>query len=802
MRVSRIAAKGKLCDFSARFPYRSRDNSFVVVPADLPNTATRSMRLIRVTPLAAALASAFALADAPAVPDVPMAGTDRAAAWQTPETQVQSPVVPATGTGTAPETVLTADQMTGVIGDALRAEGEVVVTRGDQTVESDWLDYFQAQNRVLAGPRATLLRANGDKLVGRDLDYLIDAERGVIYDADMTRKTSPLRAEGSKVEMLGDQLYRVEQGRFTTCEPGRDDWYIRARDIGLNYLTSVGEARSGVFEFQGVPLMWAPYFDFPLDGRRKSGLLTPTFGMESGNGFDFTLPYYWNIAPNRDATITPRMITSRGLMLGGEYRYLDPDYHGTLVLQGIDDRKYDGSRNYVSFKHSQRLSPTVGLGIDYNRASDDNYFRDFGSGRFSVADNTNLLQDAYLTWNPGWGSWLLRTQKYQTLQDPAAPITTPYQRLPQIVFNSSRQWGGVDARFTSEYVNFAHPTLQEGERLVLNPSVSLPLTRSWGYATPELGLNYTRYALSDRHGYADQVSETLTRTLPMVSVDSGLFFNRPFSLGDNDYVQTLEPRLYYVYIPYRDQSRLPVFDTVLNQFDYAQIFTPNRYSGYDRINDANQVTTALTSRFIDPDNGLERLRVGVAARYSFIDQRVTLPGGTPPQKGLSDILVSAGGDLNRRTRLDGNFQWNNTLSEPEYYNAGIRYSPDDARILSLRYRYDREVQVSNTLFTNQKQIDLGILWPIAPRWYGYARENYSLSDKQSLERLAGVEYRAGCWAMRFLAQRYVNGLDSQKTSFFFQLELAGLGKLGNNPLEALKLALPGYVEPSRNSVLP
>lgn len=741
------------------------------------------MRIFRVTPLVAALLSAFAAAAEPA-----------------PAT----PTTPAQATAAEPETTVTADQIDGIVNDRLHAEGNVVVVRGDQTIESDWLDYYQAKGRALAGDRVKLSRPT-DTVIGRDLDYAMDDSRGVLFDADLTRTDSKLRGKGERVDMTGKDTYNIFRGRFTTCDPGRDDWYINARDIDLDYTTNVGTARNGYFEFQGVPILWTPYLDFPLSNERKSGLLMPTFRYDSGNGFDFTLPYYWNIAPNMDATLTPRLIANRGLQLGGEFRYLQPDYSGSIAAEVLDDRKTGDVRDYLSIRHNQKLTPELNLAINYNHASDSNYFRDLGSGRFAVADNINLLQDVSLYWNPGWGSWTLRAQKYQTLQDPAAPVDPPYQRMPQLLFTTAKDANiglgtPLSLKFDSEFVSFAHPTKQEGERFIAYPSVSLPLTNSWGFVTPKFGVHYTDYSLNSRTG-TDQEQGNESRTLPIVSLDSGMYFERPLNLFGRDMVQTLEPRLYYVNIPYRDQSKLPVFDTTENTFDFAQIFTENRFTGGDRINDANQVTFGATTRFLDPENGLERLRFGLAGRYSFIDQRVTLPGGTAPQKGLSDVLGTIGGDLNRRTSVEANYQWNNTLKEAERYSTGIRYSPDPDRVASLRYRYDRQVQVGSQVYENQRQIDLGVMWPIAPRWYGVARENYSLTDNTPLEHLAGVEYRAGCWAARFVVQHYVSSLNDTKTSYFFQLELAEFGRLGNNPLDALKLAIPGYTESNKNAIL-
>lgn len=722
------------------------------------------MRLFRVTPIAAALVSAFAFA-APAEP-------------------------------AEPPTTLTADQIDGALNDRVHAQGNAVATRGDQTIEADWLDYYQQKSRFLAGDKVRLSRG-GDTVTGRDLDYAMDENRGVLRDASLTRRESRLRADGEQLEMTGENTYRIDRSRFTTCAPGNDDWYIRAREMDLDYNEQVGVAHGSVFEFKGVPLMYSPWMDFPLDGSRKTGLLTPTFGFDSKNGFDYAQPVYINLAPNYDATITPRAMGNRGLQLGGEFRYLQPGYSGKVYAEGLDDHKYGDTRSAVSLKHLQDFGGGLTGFVDYREVSDNAYYRDLGSDRQTLADNVNLLQQASLSWNAGWGSWTLNAQQYQTLQDPLAPITKPYARLPQILFSTGKELPlGLQTGLGAEFVSFSHPTLQRGERLVVNPTVSLPLTASWGYITPKIGLHHTDYSLQGS-GNPDQLDGHVSRTLQTFSVDSGLFFDRPTTLFGADMVQTLEPRLFYVNIPYRDQSKLPVFDTTENSFDFAQIFTENRFSGSDRINDANQLTAALTSRYIDAKGGFERLRVSVGQRFSFRDQLVTLPGGAPLTDSVSDFLAAVSGQLNRRTTLESNYQYNNTLGKTERYNWGVRYSPAEGKILSARFRYDRATLVGTTV-EPQRQVDLAAMWPLGPRWYALARENYSLDAKTPLEHLVGLEYHADCWALRFVAQRYVSDLNTTRTGFFLQLELAELGGVGVNPINTLRLAIPGYSPINRN----
>lgn len=683
-----------------------------------------------------------------------------------------------------------ADKIDGQMNQVLKAEGQVRAERDGQTFEADWLEYYVDKQYVRAGQRAVMRQA-GSTVEGDNLESFLDLDTGSADNAAFSFKDNgrTLRGNAERLTMQGKGQYRLQKSRANTCDPNDDSWYLKAGTIDLDYGSNLGVARHARIEFQGVPILYTPWIDFPLDGNRKSGLLFPTVKTGS-DGLQVSVPYYWNIAPNYDATITPSFMAQRGTMLGLEGRYLKPDYSGKISTEQLDDSKLGKKRYLWQFTHQHSINSQLGFSLNGTTVSDDNYFKDFGD-RASAAANVNLERVATLSYNPGWASFTVKAQRYQTLQDSTGSVDVPYARLPQIVATSSQQLGSLRANLESELTRFSHGKKQEGVRTVAYPSVSWALEQPWGFLRPKLGLHYTQYQLDS---FGSQTSRSLSRTLPIASVDSGLTFERDNTLHGRSMTQTLEPRLYYVYIPSKDQSTLPNFDTSENDFNYAQLFTENRFSGYDRINAANQITAAVTSRMLDNENGAERLRVAIGQRF-YLDRSNTTLSGTTTQRTQdgSDLLLTLGGDLNNALRLDSSYQYNQTLDKTERYNVQLRYHPAEGKTFSVRYRYGRDEVVGTSSQRDVlRQVDIAGQWPIARRWYAVARQNYSLRDRKPLEQLLGVEYNQGCWSTRLVAQRYVTDLTQTKNAVFLQLELKDLSSIGNNPLETLRLAIPGY----------
>jgi LPS-assembly protein len=481
-------------------------------------------------------------------------------------------------------------------------------------------------------------------------------------------------------------------------------------------------------------------------------------------------------------------MSKRGIQLGAEFRYLDPTYNGDARVEFLpDDRQANRSRHAYFWRHTQSFQSGWATAVNVNRVSDDKYFTDLSS-LVAVTSRAVLPADFLVARSGAWGntgsySFVAQAIDYQTLQpDPLVPITPPYDRKPQLLFNAFRQeiWG-ADFDLVSSFNDFRHPTLVDGRRAVAYPNFSLPLQTSYAFFTPKIGAHLTRYWVNDNNqGIVSQ-----TRTVPIVTADSGLIFERNMTFTGIPLIQTLEPRLYYVYIPFRDQSRLPNFESGQLDVTIATMFLENQFSGHDRINDANQLTFGVQSRFIHPDSGIERLRVAVAQRYYFQDQRVTLPGiaPRPDTRASSDLLAALSGTILRSWTADLGVRYNTDLGELQQFNVATRYQPSVGRVLNLAYRETADLV---------RQTDVSFQWPITANWTALARWNYSLRDKRTLEALAGFEYDGGCWAFRAVAHRFATALNETSTSIFFQLELSGIAQIGSSFTDVLRRNVRGY----------
>ncbi len=587
--------------------------------------------------------------------------------------------------------------------------------------------------------------------------------------------------EAERLEFKGEGLYKVSKATYSTCAPGRRDWYAEVDELDLDYNREVAEGSHGKVVFMGVPILYSPWLSFSLNNNRKSGFLPPSFGTTNTSGGEASIPWYWNIAPNMDATITPRVMSKRGTQLNTDVRYLDYHYSGTTRLEYLpSDKAYGKSRHGYAIVHNQNLGYGFAGALNLNGVSDDAYYKDLSSPVSNVGNNL-LLRQGTLSYGASWWSATFTSQRYQVLQDPSAPVTEPYRRTPQLNVAANRYdlpLGGA-FNFAGEYVKFGHPTLITGQRTIAYPQLSLPMQTSWLRVTPKVGVHSTSYQL-ERQGAvpADQ-----KRQLPIASLDGSVVFERETEFFGKDVIHTLEPRLYYLYVPYRDQSNIPVFDTGIADFNFATAFSENRYGGGDRIADANQVTAAVTSRIIDPASGAEVIRGLVGQRYYFTTQHVTLPGETPRAGRAADLLAALSGRLMPKTYVDTGWQYNPRDRATERFNAAARYQPEVGKVLNAGYRYTR---------TQLGQVDVSGQWPIWGGWHGVGRYNFSTKDRRLIESVAGLEYDAGCWAVRVVARRIATQTQKATTSLFVQLELNGFSRLGSNPLEVLKRNVPGY----------
>lgn len=674
-----------------------------------------------------------------------------------------------------------ADQIDSQQGEKLIARGNAELRQDGQVVTSDILTYDEVSKDLIA--EGSVRIEQGDTTVtGPKLQMNMDTNMGEMQQPRFIFTETGARGTAEVAHIASRKEYEFEGATYTSCPIDNDDWLLKMSRLDIDRTSQIGTAYNARVMFMGMPILYSPWMNFPLSDKRRSGLLGPTFGSTTTGGREITVPLYLNVADNFDATLSPRYMNKRGTQLNNEFRYLQPHAVGEVhadILQSDLLTKKDRSR--FSLKHVQQFGGGFNGYLNLNQVSDNNYYRDLAT-TLNATSQTNLLQEGVVNYAGGWWNASARVQHYQTLQDPLSPVVAPYWRQPQIGVNAQHATFGGTLTVASEYVDFRHPTLVNGQRMMVYPSLSYPLLKAPGYyLTPKIGVHSTRYLLDSNLGsYATDSS----RTLPIVSLDGGLIFERNDSFFGNGYMQTLEPRAYYVHIPYKDQNNLPNFDTAQAPFSFGQMFTENRFLGNDRVGDADMLTLALTSRAIDDDDGTERIRVAVAERFSFTSPQVNLVTPTD-NNSRSDILTTVGGKLTRSWRLDSLFQYNPNLGHVESYNAAARYNPEAGKLLNLGYRYTRNVL---------RQVDISSQWPISGRWHAVGRYNYSLQDDRILEALLGLEYNQDCWALRLIGQSFTTATKTSTTGIFIQLELNDFVRIGSDPLAALRTSVMGYTK--------
>ena len=545
-------------------------------------------------------------------------------------------------------------------------------------------------------------------------------------------------------------------------------------------------------------MLYTPYLSFPLDDRRQTGFLTPSFGTNEITGIDFSLPYYINIAPNMDATITPRIMSKRGPMLGGEFRYLKETYSGEIageILPNDRDSSDDVSntRGQLSFQHRRQLAPRWRTDIDAHWVSDDDYLEDFGDS-LSVASTRNVEQRATVNYAGNGIGFQGLVQHFNTVDNAISPQDQPYNRLPSLLFtlNKPDQLFGTSYHLRSEYAYFKHDHKEHGHRVSVRPGVSLPLRRAYGHLIPKLSLDYTTYRLTDEE---PGQSSNPSRTLPTASLDGGLVFEREVDWLGNAATQTLEPRLFYLYTPKDNQDDLPVFDSANLDLSFDNLFRENRFTGQDRIGDANQVTVALTSQTLDSNTGREILSAGIGQIFYFRDRVVQLPG-VSEQKNISSVIITEAAarltsDLSARASLT----WDPHASgsqKREKTSAELHYQTPGKHIFNLAYRFNRGQQ-SDEENTRFEDVAASIRWPFTPALRFVGRWDYSLFLEKTVEAFGGLEYGPCCWTLRAIARHFIKDRNGgSNTIYMVQLELTGLGKVGHKVEDFLEQSIYGY----------
>jgi len=698
-------------------------------------------------------------------------------------------------------------------------EGQAELRRHDTVIRADRLEFDRNSNETRATGNV-LINRNGDRFEGPSLELNVETHQGTFEEPRFQLLRNEGQGDATRLEFLEKDKMRAHGARYSTCPrpPGASwnpDWLVRASRIDIDNVEEVGTAIGGVVEFQGVPILAAPYLTFPLSDKRKSGVLPPSISMDSQSGLELTVPYYLNLAPNFDATLYPTVMTKRGVDLGGEFRYLQPAYTGQLRASFTpDDKLRDDNRWSYAFQHRQQLQAPLGLRsplnlrVNLNRVSDNNYWRDYPRALGSLTSRL-LASDVTLGWSQGPWSVGVGAHTWQTLQDPDSRITPPYDRLPTISAayrRANASIGGLsgwDWSIRGEMTRFERSVLADtGSETTTRGDRRLAvgeITRRWQapgwFVQPKFRLHATQYDYTSSRGRPLSAS----RVLPTFSADSGLIFERQASYFGRDFVQTLEPRAFFTWTPYEAQTRLPNYDSSNRDFNLSTLFTEHTVGGNDRITDTRAITLGATSRLFDPVTGGELVRVGVAQRYLLADQNVTI-SGRPITDRNSDLLLSTRVNWSPTWSTELNLRYRPSADAAVRSSVSARYMPGPYRVLSVAYRQQRNTS---------EQFDIGWQWPLSDllgratdpvrgkalgpgQWYTVGRLNYSVPDKKLIDMVAGFEYDAGCWIGRVVLERLQLNRVSANERVLLQLEFNGFSRLGASSLKTLSNHIPRY----------
>ena len=652
-------------------------------------------------------------------------------------------------------------------------------------------------------------------LTGESAHIDVDENTATVSGADYYLPDNDARGSADELFIDPGTLTSGKDMSFTTCAPenggGIEEnfWRISARELALDHDTERGSGRDIVLRIKDIPVFYSPYFTFPLSRERKSGFLAPGIGKNSHGGFETRLPYYWNIAPDMDATITPRVLANSGVMGMLEYRYLRAGGDGRVSLEFLpgDVGFGDRDRSMINIELNQSFLGRGKLYVNYNRASDPEYLEDFGSD-LAISSTRFLQRRADLTYRGRNWNLLGRLHSYQIVDQSIAVTSRPYKNLPRLQFRYRPLSGNkrINLNLMTDFTYFdrtgeAGVTVDvTGFRADLYPSVSYPIRTQSAFLVPKVGVRFTQYDL-DKQG---PFTKSPSRTLPIVSVDSGVFLERDFLTQDGSFLHTLEPRLFYLYVPHEDQNNLPVFDSSVFNLDYNALFRENRFSGYDRIGDTNQATLALGSRLFNRETGKQVASLQVAQSFYLADQDVIrqilgaqgelVDIGIPETDTLSPLIIEAGASLTNDITLGAEVYWDINDSLTRKMALTAQYNPAGSKVINLAYRVRRaETGQIRRVPTDIEQSDVSFRWPLTDRLNAVGRWNYAVSESRSLDLFFGMEYEGCCFAVKAVARRFLANLDGDfNTGFFMQLELKGLGSIGQRTVDLLNQAIPGY----------
>lgn len=681
-------------------------------------------------------------------------------------------------------------------------KGNVDVTWANRKIYAEDATYDTVSTTLSA--KNNVYYSDGNLSLYSDSAHLkLDSNQGRLRNSLFILDNVPARGRSSQVDIESKTRMRFQDVAYTTCAPSNQDWTMEASKLELDRESGVGVARDAWLEVKGVPIFYTPYIEFPIDDRRKSGILVPTFGSTDQAGFDFTVPYYWNIAPNYDATIAPRYMTRRGFLLGGNFRYLTESTQGEIAAELLpQDQVSEKTRGALSALNRTHFTPDLNADFDLNYISDNDYLNEIGNS-LVVTDFRHVRSQANLWYNPDWMSLSLRVENFQTIDPNIRPDDRPYRMLPQIrVDTNEQQLWDLDGRFRmrGEYVFFQRGNTVTTNRIDLRPELSWPIQTAGAFIKPAVTVQATQYWLENQDlGTPDAI----TRVLPLVSLDSGLVFERGTTLGGNPYIHTLEPRLYYLYVPFTDQNDIPLFDTAENDFTALQLFRNNRFSGADRIGDANQVSVGVTSRLLESATGRERLDASIGSILFFRNRDVTLRPTEPDETStISNVIGELNAEITDHWSVRSGLQWDPSNTEIDRAEVALRYRDVPGRILNLAYRFRQDENNNRINETVINQIDTSFRWPVITDLHVVGRWQFSFRDDTTLESFVGIEKDSCCWRFRILGRRWVTSINSQtigegepNTGVFLQLELKGLASFGDSVDNFLERHISGYEIP-------
>ena len=729
--------------------------------------------------------------------------------------------------------------------------GNVKMSRADQKSTSKTANYNSLSD---------VLDLHGDVYYSEDelaihsntASLNLASDKAKLRDVQFIAASTPLRGKAQTVYRESKTLSHYQDVAYTSCRPGNQDWVVHTSELKMDKTSGKGTAKNAWLEFKGAPVLYSPYLSFPIDNRRLSGFMAPSFGSTKYSGFRLAAPYYWNIAPNYDATLIPRELSKRGPLFASKFRYLTEQSQGRLGLEFMPNDSQTNTTRYLgSLKTNSMITKNIHANTDLNYVSDKTYFAELGNAlSFS---NFNYLKSSadinYAREGVNLSGQFVNYQSINTTTNSFSPL--PYRKLPQINLNLDHTFNfmPLNTAMENEYVYFqgAYNTsangtrnyLANGQRFNTKPSISVPLQTANSFVIPKLSLQHTNYALNN---LTQGAPNSQSRTLPIFSADSGLNFERELNIGNSGYLHTLEPRLFYLYVPYTNQQNIPVFDSALYDFNYNAMFRENSFSGTDRVQEANQITTAITSRLIDDKTGLERLKLNLGEIFYFSDRNVTLDynygnkdlvynygqGSYKQSNSYSNLVTELSSQLTQEFSVSSGLQWNpqqytvqrtntgllpvNVNSGLQRINAGLHYANKANEIFNIGYTYRNNPLINcnngnSTSCSNITQTDASFRYPVYDNWNAMGRWQYSLLYNTTQDALFGVEKENCCWRFRIALRHYMNNISNGNTiatntnnaltgtaqnGIFFEIELKGMSAIGDDMDTFLQKEIYGY----------